>query len=193
VSGFELGVGPTALLSSLSILAGTMLLRAAWAQRERSPLRIILGWLSIAVGVGCAVLFGSEVGLVLAIAALSVAAYAVVAAGAERRTLRPAAEREAVEEPEERPTNWWRAIAKSLLAIVLAGVAAVGMGIAFAVSAPIAPTDRILIGGLLVPMLWGAGMAWTLADTKLVRATILLVTVSAFAYGIAFFPKLMSS
>ena len=43
-------------------------------------------------------------------------------------------------EPEDRPTNWRRGIAKSLLAIVLAGVAAIGIGVAFAVAMPMPPT-----------------------------------------------------
>ncbi len=92
-------------------------------------------------------------------------------------------------EPEERPTNWRRAIAKALLAIVLAGVAAFGVGEAFAVAMPIAAPDRIVIGGLLVPVLWGAGMAWTLADAKLLRATIALSIIAAASYTVAFLPK----
>jgi hypothetical protein len=55
------------------------------------------------------------------------------------------------------------------------------------------PTDRIVIGGLLVPMLWGAGMAWTLSDAKLVRATLLLAVISAAAYAAAFLPKMFSA
>ena len=35
--------------------------------------------------------------------------------------------------------------------------------------------DRIVIGGILVPVLWGGGMAWTLSDAKLLRATLLLL------------------
>ena len=57
---------------------------------------------------------------------------------------------------------------------------------------PLAPQDRIVIGGLLVPILWGAGMAWTLSDARLVRATIVLLTISALGYGIAFLPKVFS-
>jgi hypothetical protein len=51
------------------------------------------------------------------------------------------------------------------------------------------PADRAVIGGLIVPILWGGGMAWTLCDPRLVRATIILLSVSALGYGIAFLPK----
>jgi hypothetical protein len=34
-------------------------------------------------------------------------------------------------------------------------------------------------------------MAWTLSDPRLVRATVILMTVSALGYGIAFLPKVL--
>ena len=52
--------------------------------------------------------------------------------------------------------------------------------------------DRIMIGGILVPVLWGAGMAWTLCDAKLIRAFFVLVGVSAVAYAAAFLPKVIA-
>lgn len=178
---------------ALAITAGLVLLRSASVQRKRAPLRIVAGWSVIVAGIACAAFAWSEMGLVTSLAAGSVLAYVVVAMVAERREKRTVTEREAATEPEERATSWRRAIAKSLLAIVLAGIAAVGIGIAFAVAAPLAPVDRIVIGGLLVPMLWGAGMAWTLCDAKLLRATVLLLAISAGAYAIAFLPKMLSS
>jgi hypothetical protein len=96
-------------------------------------------------------------------------------------------------EPEERATNWRRGIAKSLLAIVLAGIASIGVGVAIAVAMPLAVYDRIMLGGILVPVLWGGGMAWTLSDAKLLRATIVLVAVSLVSYAIAFLPKVVAS
>ena len=49
-----------------------------------------------------------------------------------------------------------------------------------------------MLGGILVPVLWGAGMAWTLSDAKLLRATIVLVSLSIVSYGIAFLPKVLA-
>lgn len=180
---------------TLLMLAGIALLRAIWARRSGFRVQgIFAGWLLIAAGaVVYAVTLGSESGTGIAIAGVSALAYVVIATGAERRTARPLVGRELALEPEERPTNWPRAITKALLAMVLAGIAAIGIGIAFAVAMPMHPPDRIVIGGLLVPMLWGGGMAWTLSDARLLRATLLLMTVSAIAYGIAFLPKVLSS
>jgi hypothetical protein len=132
-------------------------------------------------------------GTTYALLALSLAGYALVTASIEFRNTRARDTRSLAAEPEERPTNWPRAIAKSLLAIVLAGIAAIGIGVAFAVAMPLGTHDRVVIGGVLVPVLWGAGMAWTLADAKLLRATIFLVAISAVSYGIAFLPKVLPS
>ena len=48
--------------------------------------------------------------------------------------------------------------------------------------------DRVAIGGLAVPVIWAAGMAWTLADDKIIRASLVLIVVSAVCYAIAFLP-----
>jgi hypothetical protein len=57
---------------------------------------------------------------------------------------------------------------------------------------PIAAHDRMVVGGILVPLLWGGGMAWTLSDAKLLRATLLLLAISAVCYAMAFLPKAFS-
>jgi hypothetical protein len=153
----------------------------------------LAGWLLVGAGLaGYGYTWGAESGTAYGLLALSTAAYLVVASGLELRVARARPGREVALEPEDRPTNWPRAIAKSFLAIVLAGIAAVGIGVAFAIAMPLVPTDRIVLGGLMVPALWGAGMAWTLSDAKLLRATLLLVAISALAYAIAFLPKVLS-
>lgn len=177
----------------VALMLGISTLRSAWAQPGRAPIRTLAGWMLAFGGASAAFFISGEVGLFSAVAAFSVAAYVVVAAGAERRDARPTSDRELAAEPDERPTKWGRTIGKSLLAIGLAGVAAVGLGLAFAVAAPVGQVDRIVIGGLLVPMLWGAGMAWTLCDARLLRATALLLLVSACAYAVAFLPKLLGT
>jgi hypothetical protein len=182
------------LAATLLLLLGVALLRLSWARRNGTRIATTAGWLLVVAGIvtyGYA--WGGEVGTALALAVFSALAYVVVAAGIELRGDKQRPERGLALEPEDRPTNWGRGIAKSLLAVVLAGIAAVGIGVAFAVAMPMAPTDRIVIGGLLVPMLWGAGMAWTLSDAKLLRAALLLTLVSACAYGAAFLPKVLAS
>ena len=186
-------------MTSSEVLAGTALialgvagLAFSWRRRRETKWHLLLvAWLSVAGGfVVYARVWGPEVGMAYAFMALSIAAYGVITAGIELRA--PRAQRETALEPEERRTNWPRGIAKSLLAIVLAGIASIGVGVAIAVSMPMATVDRIMLGGIMVPVLWGAGMAWTLSDAKLLRATIFLVTVSIVSYAIAFLPKVFA-
>jgi hypothetical protein len=170
-------------------------LRLSWARRNGSVrLVVISGWALVAAGIAAyGYAWGGEAGTAYGLGAFSALAYVVVAAGIELREAKQRPDREVSLEPEERPTNWMRAIAKSVLAIVLSGIAAIGIGVAFAVAMPMSPPDRIVIGGVLVPMLWGAGMAWTLSDAKLLRATVLLGLGSALAYAVAFLPKVWAS
>lgn len=181
------------LAGAVLLLAGVLVLRACWLRRQGRRWPVILGWLLVMGGFAAfSHAWGAELGTTFGLMALSVVAYGVVAVGVELRSPKKREVREVALEPEDRPTNWSRAIAKSLLAIVLAGIASIGVGVAFAIAMPMGPHDRIVIGGLLVPILWGAGMAWTLCDAKLLRATIVLLSVSAIGYGIAFLPKVLS-
>jgi hypothetical protein len=182
------------IAGGLLLAVGVGLLRARWLSKRNwtSFGLMLVGWLAI---VGALVAFsegvGAERGVTFALIALSLLGYAAVTYTAELRPTRVRQPGDVALEPEQRKTNWPRGIAKSLLAIVLAGIASIGLGVAFAVAMPLAPHDRIVIGGLLVPILWGGGMAWTLADPRLVRATIVLLTISALGYGIAFLPKVL--
>ena len=185
--------GTIMAIGLILLLAGLWLLRWSWlAGRGARRELMVGGWLSVGGGFiafGCA--FGAEVGIAYALVAFSLLAYVCVVATMEVRARRDGAAREAAPVPEQRKTGWGRAIFASLLAIVLSGVAAIGLGVAFAVAMPLPATDRIVVGGLLVPVLWGGGMAWTLADGKLVRAAVILIGFSAVGYGIAFLPKMV--
>ena len=174
------------------LLLGIVLLRLRWRGAGRHSL--YGGWLLVVAGiVALSQVLGAEIGIAAGLLIASAAAYLVITFGIELREQKLRGSRVLAPEPEDRPTNWPRAIAKSFLAIVVAGIAAIGIGVAFAVAMPLAPQDRIVIGGLLVPLLWGAGMAWTLSDAKLVRATLLLALISLTAYGVAFLPKLLTT
>jgi hypothetical protein len=182
------------LIGGALLIGGVALLRASWMRRRGAKAYLRLaGWLLLVAGLGAFIQgWGGEVGTTYALLAVSVVAYGAVAAGIELRTSPTRMPRDAALEPEERPTNWRRGAAKALLAIVLSGVAAIGVGVAFALYMPMATHDRIILGGILVPVLWGGGMAWTLSDAKLVRATLLLLAISALCYGVAFLPKAFS-
>lgn len=177
----------------LLLVGGVALLRGSWlGKRPRNLPYLAGGWMLIMGGFWAFVsAWGTEVGTAYALIALGLVAYAIIALGREVREPKAAKLREAALEPEERPTNWGRAAAKALLSIVLAGIAAIGVGVAFAVAMPLEAHDRIVVGGLLVPILWGGGMAWTLSDANLSRAALLLACVSALGYGIAFLPKVL--
>jgi len=177
------------------LVMGVGVLALSWRRPRQSKVRLALGgWLLIVAGfLAFGHVLGAEVGITYGALVLSCVAYAIVAGGIELRNSRVRTIREAALEPEERATSWRRGIAKSLLAIVLAGVASIGVGVAIAVAMPLAVYDRIMLGGILVPVLWGGGMAWTLSDAKLLRATIVLVAVSLVSYAIAFLPKVLAS
>lgn len=64
-------------------------------------------------------------------------------------------------------------------------VAAMAVGISYAVWAPGAMQTRLLIGGLLVPVAWAGAMAWTLADNRIVRASAVLVGTALVGFGTA--------
>ena len=181
-----------ALIGIAVLAAGIALLSVSWRKRRGFKAHLQLGgWLLIGTAFflfGRA--WGAEVGSFHGALLFTLVSYGIVAAGIELREAR--SPREAALEPVDRPINWPRGIAKSLLAIVLAGIASIGVGVAFALSMPMPVHDRIMLGGILVPLLWGAGMAWTLSDAKLLRATIVLVSVSLVSYGIAFLPKVFA-
>lgn len=184
----------TTIIGGLFMAAGLVVVRRHWVARGGAPHWMLpAGWLAV---VSAFVLFaqawGVEMGTTYALGVVSLAAYGLVILARETRTAKAPAPREAAYDPETRPTNWRRGIAKSLLAIVLSGIASIGVGVAMAVTLPLPPQDRAVIGGLLVPILWGGGMAWTLCDPRLVRATIILLGVSALSYGIAFLPKVLA-
>ncbi len=182
------------ILSALIVMSiGLALLRASWLSRRKPHLPFLIGgWLFIVVSF---FILGRELSGEFVVAygllALAVLAYAAVALTVEVRGKRASVGVSVALEPEVRRTDWKRATAKSMLAIVLAGIAAIGIGVAFAVAMPMEVQDRIVIGGVLVPALWGGGMAWTLADAKLLRATIILLSVSAVSYAVAFLPKIL--
>lgn len=184
---------PATLAGILVMLAGVVLLRRQWARKSAGTRSLTaLGWLLVLAGFALfARAWEMELGIAYGLVAFSLVAYLVVATGAQVRSARQRGPRDVPLEPQDRRTNWARGTAKAFLAIVLSGVAAIGLGIAFALGTPFETHDRIVLGGLLVPVLWGAGMAWTLCDAKLLRATGLLLAVSAFGYGVAFLPKLL--
>jgi len=165
-------------------MSGAILLRRAWADRQRErPGTIAAGWALLAVIVLLDALWiGPVKGVALGIAAAGIGALLVVANGRVRRGAR--AGREALApEPLEGPSRAWRGWLKALLAGPLGMTAGMAVAFCYAAWAPGDPRTRILIGGLLMPVVWALAMTWTLADQRLVRALAVLsgTTIGGFA------------
>ena len=164
--------------------AAAVALKLAWGRRLASrPVLILLGWATLAAAVvGAAPLMGPARGPFAAIALISCAALAVVAFGVQIRDRKGRAPRELALEPSDRASRAWRGWLRALLAGPIGGIAAMGVGLAYTVWVPGEPQTRMVIGGLLVPVLWAGGMAWTLSDDKILRATAVLVGVAVVTF-----------
>lgn len=173
------------LLPSLLILAGG--LAGVWALRRSWRLSggpgrlpwLLSGWaLLVASLVAPAWVLGAVRGPYIALALVPMAALLLVALGLQVRAVRAGRSggRESLApEPLERPSTTWRTVLRWLLAGPIGMVAALAIGIAYAVWVPGAAQTRLVVGGLLVPLVWGGAMAWTLADNRIIRATAVLV------------------
>ncbi len=168
-------------------LTGVWLLRRAWLrQHAHRRATLLTGWALLgAIVVGAACILGSARGVFVALSLISICALLVVAAGLRRRSGRAAHSRgrdSLAPEPLERPSVWWRTTLRWLLAGPIGMLAAMAIGICYAVWVPGEPQTRLVIAGLLVPLLWGGGMAWTLADNRILRATAVLVGVALVGF-----------
>ncbi|WP_223393620.1 hypothetical protein [Caulobacter segnis] len=169
-------------------LAGAWLLKRAWdAPGPNRPWFILGGWSLLVLAIAVSVpLMGPARGPFVILAIGSTVALALVAAGVERRDARKKAQRELAPEPSDRRRVVWRGWLRGFLAGPLAGIAALGCGLAVAICAPGQIQSRMVIGGLMVPFLWAGGMAWTLSDDKILRAFAVLAGVSVVTLGAAF-------
>lgn len=126
-------------------------------------------------------------GFFIALTLVSVGALALVANGAQRRPLRAArlGRESLAPEPADRPSTAWQRTLRWLLAGPIGMVAAIALGIAWSTWMPGEPQTRLVIGGMLVPFLWGGAMAWTLADDRILRATLVLVGAAIAGFALA--------
>lgn len=180
-------LGLTAAMAAGSLI-GTWSLRRAWRVKKN---KWRWRWSGLAL-LGASLLWpawvlGEARGPFIAMTLLSVMALALVASGYTRRRAQPRrAGREGLApEPAERATNVWRTALRWSLAGPIGMVAGMGLGVSYAVWAPGEVQTRLLIGGLIVPMAWGGAMAWTLADNRIVRATIVLMGTAIVSFGAA--------
>jgi hypothetical protein len=176
------------LTSEALALVGALALRQAWMRPDRlRPWLIAIGWL---IWLGAVIMgqsfWGQVLGVAIVVSLICMTAVLVVLSNVERRNVKTRVPRDAALEPSDRKRVVWRGWLRGFLAGPLAGIAALGVGLAIAICSPGPPQTRMVIGGLLVPFLWAGGMAWTLSDNKIVRATCVLAGVAAVSLGAAF-------
>ncbi len=168
---------------------GAWLLRRAWRNRSGNRRALIWGgWLVLAATVlWPAWVLGPARGPFMAFALISVGALCLVATGVEIRAARAqrASSESLAPEPLERPSTLWRGVLRWLLAGPIGMIAAMSLGVCYAVCVPGAAQTRLLIGGLIVPVAWGGAMAWTLADNRILRATAVLVGTALVCFTIS--------
>lgn len=169
-------------------IGGAIMLRRAWRGSPPRTLWRLAGWSTLALSLGLpAVSLGEARGPFIALALLPLAVLAVVAVERERRTSRSARKGRSslAPEPAERASSYGKSTLRWLLAGPVGMIAAIGVGICFTVWAPGAAQTRLVIGGLIVPIAWGACMAWTLADSRVLRATAVLTATALLSFGAA--------
>ncbi|WP_285021400.1 hypothetical protein [Novosphingobium sp. fls2-241-R2A-195] len=189
------------LVASLFLLAagvlGAGLLRTLWRRREgAAPALLAGGW---GVLIGAILLAGWVVGPVkgtaLALAMEGIGAFGIVWHGRVRKVAR---ERDGkgeggdAPEPLDEPGRVWRGMLRTLLAGPLGMTAAMALAFCVTVYMPGDARTRIVTGGMLLPVLWGLAMTWTLADRRLLRATAVLVGTSVLGFGLAFLGGILS-
>lgn len=186
MSGTQLFV---ALGLAFAGVASAWLLRAAWKERSAARVWMILGGWAIIV----AALFagspwlGTARGIFIAASVIPVAALAFIATGIQVRPARAALDKASIAlEPSDRPSRAWRGVLRFLLAGPIGGLAAMGVGVMFTVFLPSDPQTRIVSSGLIIPVVWGALMAWTLSDDKIIRATAVLLGVAIITFTAAY-------
>lgn len=158
------------ILAVLSGVAGILLLWWSWrAPQPKPPLFMPLGWalLLLSMVLWCYAQ-GVEFGLVYALMVMTVAAWAVIVAGAETG---PVAAQVQVEQPLRRPG--WGALGRHsglfLLVVPVAGVASAFACVGAMRLLPWQPVNSLIAVIVLQPVVWGALAYWFAATRSLWR------------------------
>lgn len=181
---------PESLVPAVILLAGgafgAALLRRSWLRRNGSAIALIMAGWAVMLGLllASAWLVGPVKGVAAACVMEGIGALSVIWLGRVRRKAVRLREGEAVPEPLEEPRRFWRGVLRTLLAGPLGMTAAMATAFCITVYLPGDPRTRIVIGGLLMPVLWGLAMTWTLADRRLLRAAAVLVGTSVAGFGL---------
>jgi hypothetical protein len=166
---------PAAILMTV---AGVIALRGAWSQAGRGRILVVAGWTLLIVSfLGWLGLTAADKAIAFAMLAPSLAAFAIVAGGADfkRKTKRRPVQ--AVELTAGRP-NTWRGVSRTVLAGPLSALTALAIVMLVATKAPFGDAARLIASGLLAPAVWAGFMAWSLYDSHLDRVFAALVLIA---------------
>jgi hypothetical protein len=172
-------------LGGLGAAGGVLMLRRAW-RRPGEGWAILVGWGLFALSpLAWAQTAGADMALALALLAASAAAYAVLASEAKVRRGRGIRPPRAEVELPAKGGPPWRAILRTLYAGPCSAAAALGCGAAFALKAPLAPVDRLILAALIAPLIWAVGMIWATTDPRLSRIGLGLTAATAAGFATA--------
>jgi hypothetical protein len=167
--------------------AAAAVLRMAWAGRtvHRAP-ALLAAWALAGVTLIASASFGGPRGFFSALALLPLSALILVGASVRVRDARAAgADRSAPLEPSDRASRIWRGGVRTLVAVVLAGAAAIGCGLAWKAFLPSDAQTQAAAMRLLVPIVWATGMASALSDNRILRPAIALSGIAILTYAAA--------
>lgn len=161
-------------------VATAFTLRQAWQHPSTArPALILGGWITVfALVVIAAGALGSARGPAFAMALMPVGALALVATGVKRREANGRVARSRALEPSLRGAKIWRGIMRTLVAAPLGCAVSLTLGIAWTVWFPSDPQTRIVLGGVLVPVLWAGAMAWALTDDRILRPALTMIALT---------------
>lgn len=161
-------------------VAAAFTLRQAWRHPSSArPALILGGWIMVCALVAIAAgALGSARGPAFAMALMPVGALALVATGVKRREANGRVARSRALEPSLRGAKIWRGVMRTLVAAPLGCAVSLTLGITWTVWFPADPQTRIVLGGVLVPVLWAGAMAWALTDDRILRPALTMIALT---------------
>lgn len=180
-------IASVALMTLAGGALGAALLRRSWLRRDHAMPWLVAGGWAILVGllITACLLVGPVKGAALALVMEGIGALAIIWQGRVRRRVARLRAGDVAPEPLEEPGRIGRGVLRALLAGPLGMTAAMAVAFCITVYLPGDPRTRIVLGGMLMPVLWGLAMTWTLADRRLWRATAVLLGTSLVGFGLA--------
>ncbi|PZU56556.1 MAG: hypothetical protein DI547_16215 [Sphingobium sp.] len=135
--------------------------------------------------------YGPEIGTALALESAALLAFGFILTRIERREPREAKARARIAQAPAQAFGYrLRGLVRGLVAGPLGLIAALGVGVAVALCAPMVEQTRLILAGLIVPSLWAAFIVWTLSVQRPGRTAVWLAGAGGLGFAIAFAPQL---